>query len=245
MTSLQRVCAWAGAFAVIGCSQPAGPPKAGPEAKVEAKPEAKPAEPAKTPEAKAPAPKTLGKVRNDVPLPLPALLDQPVASVEANFGEPQGKGMARSTCVRFTPERTFFRCSFALQRYADKGDEWAGIRVEYEDGVAASIGFDGYKKGNGPFDPKQLLAAVGLELPDEPRADAPAEGVRRWAWFNDRARLTIGGHQYRVEVSVVGDDWARSRIDVLRNGPLTPEQQAKVVQPGAGKPEISEPPPGP
>ncbi|MFZ6184298.1 hypothetical protein [Nannocystis pusilla] len=244
MTSLQRVYTWACGFAVIGCSQPTGPQRAEPEAKAEVRTEAKAAEPAKTPEAKAAAPTTFGKVRSDVSLPLPALLGQPVASVEANFGEHQGKGMARSTCVRFAPERTFFRCNFALQRYADKGDEWAGIRVEYEDGIAASIGFDGYKKGSGPFDPKALLAAVGLELPDEPRTDAPAAGVRRWAWFNDRARLKIGEHQYRVEISVVGDDWARSRIDVLLNEPLSPEQKAKIVEPGAGKPEISEPPPG-
>jgi hypothetical protein len=227
---------------VIGCSQPQ---QAKPEGKTEAKAAeaAKPAE-AKVAETTAAPPTTFGKVRSDVTLPLPALLGQPVASVEANFGEHQTKGMARSTCVRFAPERTFFSCSFALQRYADKGDEWSGIRVEYEDGVAASIGFDGYKKGTGPFDPKQLLAAVGIELPDEPRTDSPAEGVRRWVWFNDRARLKIGEHQYRVEISVVGDDWARSRIDVLLNDPLTPEQKAKIVPPAQGKPEISEPPPG-
>ncbi|PCC71723.1 hypothetical protein SAMN02745121_03075 [Nannocystis exedens] len=244
MTSLQRLCAWTCAFVAIGCSQPTGPQKAGPEAKTETKTEAEAAEPAKPAEAKAAAPTTFGKVRSDVSLPLPALLGQPVASVEANFGEHQGKGLSRSTCVRFAPERTFFRCAFALQRYADKGDQWAGIRVEYEDGVAASIGFDGFKKGSGPFDPKVLLAAVGLELPDEPRTDAPAQGVRRWAWFNDRARLKIGEHQYRVEISVVGEDWSRSRIDVILNDPLTPEQKAKIVPPGPGKAEVSEPPPG-
>jgi hypothetical protein len=151
--------------------------------------------------------------------------------------------MARSTCVRFVPERTFFTCSFALQRYEDKGGEWSGIHVEYEDGVAASIGFDGYKKGSGAFDPQQLLKAVGLELPDEPRVDEPAAGVRRWAWFNDRARLKIADHQYRVEISVVGDDWARSRIEVLRNEPLTEAQKAKVVAPAPGKAEAREPAP--
>jgi hypothetical protein len=36
--------------------------------------------------------------------------------------------------------------------------------------------------------------------------------------------------QHRVEVSIIDDDWARSRVEVLLNDPLTPEQQAKVLQ---------------
>lgn len=234
MTSLQRLSWSLCGILLLGCSQPPGP-EAAKTAEV-AKP-AKPAEPAKTggppPEASTPA--RLGRALDQVPLPLSALLDQPVTAVEANLGEHQGKGMARSTCVRFVPERVFFSCSFAVQRYADRGDDWRGIQVEYEDGLAASINFDGYKKGSGPVDPQQLLKAVGLELPDEPRVDSPAEGVRRWAWFNDRARLRIGEHQYRVEVSTVGDDWSRSRVDVIRNDPLTEAQKAKVVAP-AGPP---------
>jgi hypothetical protein len=74
------------------------------------------------------------------------------------------------------------------------------------------------------------VANVGIDLPGSPTSHTPAEGVTRWSWFNSEARLLIDAHQYRVEVSNIGGEWAKTRVDVILNDPLTPEQQAKVVQ---------------
>lgn len=198
-----------------------------------------PGEPAKA----APAAAPLAAVRDDVPLPLAKLLGRPPQEVQAELGQHLTKGMARDTCVRFVPERTFFRCKFALQRYADRTDNFASVQVTYEDGVATGVAYQGWKKGAGPFTPEALLAAVGLTLPEPGKESSPAEGVKLWSWFNNRARLKIGERQYRVEVSARGDDWASSRVEVVLNDPLTPEQKAQVVE--AGGADISEPPPGP
>lgn len=202
--------------------------------------------PATTPAAPAtPAPAetglTLGAVRDDVPLPLTALLGRSVAEVQAQLGEHTGKGMQRESCVRFVPERTFFGCHYAMQRYLDKTGTWAGVRIGYEDNVATEVSYDGLKAGSGPVTPEALLAAAGLTLPGPGKESAPAEGVRLWAWFNSLARLRIGGKQYRVEASVVGDDWASTRVSVILNEPLTPEQKAKV-KPVVGKDAVSETP---
>lgn len=180
-------------------------------------------------------PGPLGRVREDVGLPLTAVLGQPVAAVEARLGEHLGKGMARGSCVRFVPERVFFACDYALQRYADPTGTWTGVRVEYEDGIATGVGFDGWVHGSGEIDPSRLLAAAGLELPEPPRTDSPAEGVQRWAWFNNDARLQIAGKQHRVEISAVGGRWDRSRVDVQVNDPLTAAQTAKILRSDAAK----------
>ena len=192
----------------------------------------------------APAPAAdlaLAQVREDVPLPVTRLLGRPVAEVQAQLGEHTGKGMQRESCVRFVPERVFFGCHYAMQRYVDKTGTFAGVRVGYEDGVATELAYDGYNAGSGAFTPEALLAAVGLTLPGPGKESAPAPDVRLWTWFNSLARLKIAGKQYRVEVSVVGDDWARAQVSVILNEPLTPEQQAKI-RPATAKNTASEAP---
>ena len=79
-----------------------------------------------------------------------------------------------------------------------------------------------------------LLAGVGLTLPEAGTPSSPADGVKLWSWFNSQARLKLGGRQHRVEVSITGDDWKLSRVDVLLNDPLTPEQQLRVRLPQSG-----------
>ena len=191
-----------------------------------------PASPAAGPAA-APAP-TLAQVRDDLPLALPKLLGRPVAEVQALLGEPLGKGMARDSCVRFVPERVFFACKYAQQRYADKTGNFAAVRVGYEDGVATEVAYDGWTGGAGAFTPEALLAGVGLVLPEAGTQTSPATGVKLWSWFNSQARLKLGERQHRVEVSITGDDWKLSRVDVLLNDPLTPEQQLRVRPPQGG-----------
>ena len=183
-----------------------------------------------SPRPPSPGP-TLAQVREDMPLALTKLLGRPVAEVQAQLGEALGKGMARETCVRFVPERVFFTCKYAQQSYADKTANFAAVRVGYEDGVATAIAYDGWKGGTGVFTPEAGLAGVGLLLPEAGTPSSPADGVKLWSWFNSQARLKINGRQHRVEVSIIADDWARSRIEVLQNDPLTPEQQAKVREP--------------
>ena len=105
----------------------------------------------------------------------------------------------------------------------------------FEDGVAAAIAFDGWKHATGPFDPQALLTAIGLTLPVPGDESSPDANVRLWKWFNQQARLKIAGKQYRVDVSVIDDQWARSRVEVTLNEPLTPEQKAKIVLPANAK----------
>jgi hypothetical protein len=182
----------------------------------------------------------LAEVREDVPLPITRLLGMPPTEVEAQMGVVQAKGMVRESCVRFVPERTFFSCKYATQTYADKTGNFTTIRVGFEDGVATELAFTGWKHGVGPFDPLALLTAVGLTLPEPPVESAPEPNVKLWKWFNQRARLVIDGKQHRVEVSAVDGEWARGKLEILLNDPLTPEQKAKILAPKGG--EISEPP---
>lgn len=233
------------ALALLACQAPAREDPAPQTAPAPApapapKPEPAAAKPATPP---TPAP-TLAKVREDVPLPLTRLLGRPAAEVQALLGAPLGKGMVRPTCVRFVPERVFFACEYALQRYEDKTGTFAAIRVTYEDGVAAAVSYDGWKAGTGPFKPEALLSAIGLELPEPGDLSQPEKEVRVWAWFNSVARLRIGGRQHRVEVSIVGEDWARSRVEVILNDPLTDAQKAAIVPPRQAPGELSAPPGG-
>ena len=197
--------------------------------------------------AAAPAPPTKGgeglaTLRSDVPLPLTSFLGAPAESAEAQLLEPVEKGLTLGSCVRFVPDRVFFACKRARQRYGDKTGTFKAIRLEVEDGVVAAIGYEGLLSGTGPVSPEPVLAAVGLTLPEAPKIDSPAKDVRRWSWFNNSARLRIDGKEYRVEFSVVKDDWSRSRLDVVLNQPLTEEQKAKILQP-ASSAEAEDAPP--
>jgi len=202
----------------------------------QAPPVTKQAEPAAAPVPAKAAPaakkvETLAQVTEDVPLPLPKLLGHAPAEVEALLGAAQGKGMDRGSCVRFVPERVFFACEYKLRPHADKTGTFEEVIVGYEDGVATELTFDGLKAGSGPFAPQALLEAIGLSLPEPGKLTKPTGSVRLWSWFNSIARLRIADKEYRVEVSVVEEDWSRGRISVLQNDRLTPEQSAKILQP--------------
>ncbi|MBK8713668.1 MAG: hypothetical protein IPN32_02865 [Deltaproteobacteria bacterium] len=189
------------------------------------------------PDAKAAPDQPLATV-GDGPLPLAGLLGKSPAEVEAQLAEPLGKGMARKSCVRYLPERTWFQCAFAMQRYGDKNGAFKAVGIEYEDGKATAVAFDGLLGASGPFAPATALAYVGLTLPGEPKVDAPGGNATVYSWFNRAARLLIDGKQYRVVVSTVDEDWARTKVEVILNQPLTPQQQALVLPPaGAAAPE--------
>lgn len=235
---LRRLCGVICLLVACGGSPTREPAKRGPAPQAGPPPATDPVEsaPSKT-EASKPR-QAMAQVRDDVPLPLAALLGKSVADVQAQLGEHLGKGMMRQHCVRYVPERTFFKCKYALQQYADKTGNFTLVQVIYEDGVATAVAFDGWKHATGPFAPEAALANVGLTLPEPGKESSPAPNVRLWSWFNARARLLIDGKQYRVEVSAVDDKWEHSRVEVSLNHPLTPEQKAAVVPAG---PDASEP----
>ncbi|MCA9660144.1 MAG: hypothetical protein KC486_17500 [Myxococcales bacterium] len=182
--------------------------------------------------------KDFAKVRDDVPLPLTKLLHRPPPEVEAELGDPPGKGFARKSCVRFAPTRIFFECAYVSQDYADVTGTFKTVTIDYEDGVSSRVSYNGLP-GEGPLTWQEALDIVGLELPNPPRTRHPDDGVTVWSWYNSAARLIYKGRQYRVEVSIVDDDRKRARVDVILNHPLTDAQKAKVLEvkaqrPGAG-----------
>lgn len=169
------------------------------------------------------------------PLPIVDMLGHTPAEVEAKLGDPLGKGEMRDSCVRYLPERTWFRCKHARQRYADPTGRFTAVGVEYEDGKASALAFEG-PKGEGSFDPKRALAYVGIELPDEPKVDEPASDTKVYTWFNSAARLLVGGRQYRVQVSSVAGDWVRSKVEVILNDPLSADEQGRKLDRGSSSP---------
>ena len=100
------------------------------------------------------------------------------------------------------------------------------IRMADED---ISLAFEGVP-GEGAFEPRKALAAVGLQLPGEPSQSTPAEGVTLYSWFNSASRLRIHGRQYRVEASTTDGGWKGSRVSIVLNDPLTDEEKAKIVE---------------
>lgn len=207
------------------------PPSA---AKPEPRPE--PAAPEPAPEANKaveadPDRTKLAAVSSGVPLSPRSLLGKKPAEVEAELGEPMGKGMMRDSCVRFLPERTWFECDYAWQRYADKSGNYVAIQVGYEDGLSTSVAYEGVT-ADGDFDPRKALATIGVSLPGEPTQSEPAKNTKLWSWFNADARLLLDKKQYRVEVSTRDDKWEHSKVEIILNHPLTEAQKAKVKRPG-------------
>jgi hypothetical protein len=181
-------------------------------------------EAAKTPAANEPQGRIVAG-----PLPIADMLGHAPAEVQAKLGDPLGKGEARESCVRYVPDRVWFRCQHAVQRYADPTGTFEAVGVEYEDGKASALAFDGMQV-TGPFDPTAALRHVGLELPAPPKLSEPAAGTKVYAWFNSSARLLIHGRQYRVQVSVVEDDWQRAKVELVLNDPLSPDEQARKIE---------------
>lgn len=177
----------------------------------------------------------LGQLRATEHINLNALVNKTPDQVDAALGEALAVGSDRVSCVRFLPERVFFACEQEIRTYTHA--YFQEIRVEFEDGHAASVALIGFP-GTGSFSSEAALQAVGLTLPEAPRHDNPplaagegGEVVDRWEWSNSRARLLVDGLEHRVRLSVVNSDWARAKLEVINNSPLTPDQQGRVKQP--------------
>ena len=177
--------------------------------------------------AKEDPPSDRGTLADDVAVPLGNLLGKTPVEVQKYLGDPTTKGRKRDSCLRFTPQRVWFECSWVWQRYTDKTNTFSAIQVTYEDGKSAAVAFE-HLPGAGAFDMAQALRHVGLTLPGEPKFTEPNDETKVWRWFNDQARLVVDGQQYRVELSVRQDNWEHSKLDVVLNSPLTEEQKKKV-----------------
>lgn len=221
-----------------GEAKAGGQTKAGGEAKAGV--EAKAGGEAKAPPKKVPAVpdkhtdgKPLAKIFPDAPLPLADMFGQSPPKVETYLGPPipTQKGGVRDSCVRYIPDRTWFRCKFVWQRYSDKTGTFDVVHVTYEDGKATGLSFEKIP-GAGKFDPVQALRKVGLELPGSPKAENPEPNVKVWSWFNSSARLLIHDRQYRVRVSTVDDKWETAKVEIILNDALNASEKARAFVPG-------------
>lgn len=236
-------------LAAAGCPSGGNPAKPATKAKgdTKAKPDAKakPATNAK-PDAKAkpdanatPKPAgsgakpdgPLGKVLADAPIALDKFFGSAPPTAETFLGpaEENSKGGTKETCVRYLPDRTWFKCAQAWQRYGDKTGTAQALQVTYEEGKAVSLILEKLG-GDGPFDPVAALNKAGLELPGKPKLSRPAEGVKLWSWWNSQARLLFGGRQYRVEVSTINDSWESSKVEIILNDPLSDDEKTRVIE---------------
>ncbi len=177
--------------------------------------------------------KPLAKLLPGAPLPLADMLGQPPPKVETYLGPPvpTQKGGVRDSCVRYIPDRTWFRCKFVWQRYSDKTGTFDVVHVTYEDGKATGLSFEKIP-GAGKFDPVQALRKVGLELPGVPKTENPEPNVKVWSWFNSSARLLVHERQYRVRVSTVDDKWETAKVEIILNDALNASEKARVFIPG-------------
>lgn len=178
-------------------------------------------------ETKADTEKKMGRVLPDAPIPLGEVLGKSPDDAEKVLGEPIETGSSRISCVRFLPDRIFFSCQQEARTYADHSGKVEGIKVEYEDGKAASVALTGLV-GEGDFSPEQALTVAGLELPGEYRTIQPKPEVKVWDYWNGEARLLIDDKQYRVQVSTVNGEWPRSKVEVMINHPLTEDEKSRV-----------------
>ncbi len=179
--------------------------------------------------------KPLGRVFASEFIDLGKIANKSPDEVDALLGEPTQTGSDRISCVRFVPERVFFACEQEIRLYAHP--QFESIRVEFEDGRAAAVALSGLP-GEGSFDHQAALAAVGLELPGEPKHDNPpltskaaGDVVDRWEWGNSRARLLIDGLEHRVRLSVVNGEWRRAKLELINNNPLDDDQKARIKMP--------------
>ncbi len=230
-------------LAVVGCPA-AGPtpapapaktaksdPPKNAKAKAEAGPKATPStKPPGKPDTKsAPADGPLGKTLADAPIPWETLIGSDPKTAEGFVGEPAAKGGSKESCVRFVPDRTWFKCKNVWQRYDDTTGTAKFVHMTYEDGKTVSVAFEELN-GEGPFDPVKALRSVGLELPGPPKLEQPEDNVKVWSYWNSAARLRIGGRQYRVEVSLVDDKWDTSKVSVILNDPLSDDEKSRVFE---------------
>ena len=209
-----------------GCSAPANKPANGKGSAAEAKPDAKASGTSDaSKKTKASAASKGGKFLESAPIAWPKVLRATPAQVEAVLGAHTREGGGRVSCVRFVPKRTTFSCTHVTRDYAHP--DFEKIVVQYEDGKAAAVELVGFVQGDGDFSKEQALALAGVQTARAPRPQ-PADGAEVWVWFNHQAQLLVGKDQFLLRMSSVDKDWRKTKLEVIFNGPLSPEEIARV-----------------
>lgn len=173
----------------------------------------------------------LGKFVEDGPVPWTQLLRKSPEEVEKLVGEPKDSGEGRITCVRFVPERVMFECEEEIRLYDLEGFET--LAIEYEDGKAANVSVVGFQNAEQEVSAANALALVGLELPVNGKMREVDGEATLWEWFNSLARLKIDDDQFMVRLSTVEKDWARTKLEVIVNSPLTEDEKSRIKATGA------------
>ena len=184
-------------------------------------------------EQKSPAKDERAQLLSNEVLDLGAVLAKSPEQAETVLGKFTRQTERESSCVRFVPDRVFYRCKHDIRTYDHP--KLGMLVIDYQDGRAAEIQLSGLP-GTGAFSYDAALGTVGLVLPGEPHHSNPPAGnapqgttIDTWDWSNGKARLLAEGRQFRVRVSVVDDDWARSKVELLDNTPLTDQEKTRIM----------------
>lgn len=161
------------------------------------------------------------------PVDIAAILQKDEAAVHEILGEPTERGSDRKTCARFVPKLVRFECDVHSEYWIPGPAGLERLSVEFEDGKASAVGMVGLV-GEGDFTPDKGLEFAGLSLPGEPFEQKPKPEVTVWDYFNPAARLIVDGKEHRVLVSIVDDEWRKSKIEVRLNHALTDDEEARV-----------------
>ena len=145
--------------------------------------------------------------------------------VAASLGAHTREGGGRISCVRFLPKRVHFACTHIARDYTHPSFE--KVTVDFEDGRAAAVSLVGFKGAKGEFSVAGTLKAAGIKAARAPRPQS-ADGAEVFVWFNHEAQLMVGKDQFLMRLSTVDQDWAKTKLEVIFNGPLSKDEQSRT-----------------
>jgi hypothetical protein len=180
-----------------------------------------------------------GQFLPNAPVKWNDLLRASPEDVAASLGAHTREGGGRISCVRFLPKRVHFACTHIARDYAHPAFE--KVTVDFEDGRAAAVSLVGFKGAKGEFSVDGTLEAAGIKAARAPRPQS-ADGAEVFVWFNHEAQLLVGKDQFLMRLSTVDQDWAKTKLEVIFNGPLSEDEKSrtKAHKSGAGSAPAAE-----
>jgi hypothetical protein len=172
-----------------------------------------------------------GQFLADAPVKWSDILRATPEAVAAVLGDHTREGGGRISCVRFLPKRVHFACTHVARDYAHPAFE--KVTVDFEDGRAAAVSLVGFKGAAGDFSIDAATKAAGIKAARPPRPQS-AEGAEVFVWFNHEAQLLVAKDQFLMRLSTVDRDWAKTKLEVIFNGPLSDEEKARTKAHKAG-----------
>ncbi|GEM_PF-2318143 len=183
--------------------------------------------------APTPASEPTAQLLSNEIIDLSAVLTASPEEAEKLLGAAKEADTHESSCVRFLPERVFFKCEHDMRMY--EHPKLGYLTIDYQDGAAAELAFVG-PVSEVEFSLDAAMGFLGLVLPGEPRHSNPGANTGKrgdivdlWDWGNSGARLAIDGHQFRVRISSLNLSWEGTKIEIIDNSPLTSDQQARIM----------------